>query len=405
MTANAPQCEMITWAAPECPFRVECAPAVLERIRLAVTDAFFALPHGGLEIGGLLFGSRGDGYIAIQAFRPLNCEHAQGPSFLLSRADLESLAGLLRTSGAPGFEGLEPLGWYHSHTRSGISLSAADVEIHRRFFPEPWQVALVVRPHVGRPTQAGFFFRKEDGTLCAERSGAEFTLTPVALPEGPEPEPAPAATPENTPFDPPVLATAHPSILPPVVSRVRPPVSVWAGLAAFILLGGGAVFLAGDRSIGWHAPTRIESISLRCLDRAGQLEVFWDRSAPAVQRATAARLEVSDGGSKRAVDVDAERLRGGSFTLARRSERVDVRMVLREPGKPALQELTTFLGAPPVRHPSDEELELMRQRDLAMSDLRAQIQRNRRLERTLHSLRTQLDKERTAKEAAAEKKE
>ena len=36
------------------------------------------------------------------------------------------------------------MGWYHSHTRSEIFLSDADLEIHNRYFPEPWQVALVL---------------------------------------------------------------------------------------------------------------------------------------------------------------------------------------------------------------------------------------------------------------------
>ena len=69
------------------------------------------------------------------------------------------------------------MGWYHSHTRSEIFLSDADLEIHRRFFPEPWQVALVMKPHTFQPTRIGFFFREADGSVQAERSYREDSWT------------------------------------------------------------------------------------------------------------------------------------------------------------------------------------------------------------------------------------
>jgi len=46
-------------------------------------------------------------------------------------------------------------GWYHSHTRTGVLLSDTDLTIHNRFFPDPWQVALVVKPHTFEPMRAG----------------------------------------------------------------------------------------------------------------------------------------------------------------------------------------------------------------------------------------------------------
>ena len=47
---------LATWSAPECPFTIEYATRVLEDIRLAVAEAFFSLPRGGAEIGGILLG-------------------------------------------------------------------------------------------------------------------------------------------------------------------------------------------------------------------------------------------------------------------------------------------------------------------------------------------------------------
>src|SRR5688500_10496070 len=158
---ESPAETLATWTAPQCPFTIEYAPRVIDDIRLGVIDAFFSLPRGGAEIGGILLGSYEKDRLTILGSVALDCEHAFGPSFVLSPQDLakleQQLAGLPRSGDA------RPVGWYHSHTRSEIFLSDADLEVYRRFFPEPWQVALVLRPHTLDPARAGFFFREADG--------------------------------------------------------------------------------------------------------------------------------------------------------------------------------------------------------------------------------------------------
>ena len=74
-----------------------------------------------------------------------------------------------------------PVGWYHSHTRSEIFLSDADLAIHNRFFPEPWQVALVLKPHTFEPMRAGFFFREHEGSMRTQASYREFRLEAMPL--------------------------------------------------------------------------------------------------------------------------------------------------------------------------------------------------------------------------------
>jgi len=44
----------------------------------------------------------------------------------------------------------------------GVFLSHYDTWMHANFFPEPWQVALVIEPH---SDIGGFFIRQEDGEL------------------------------------------------------------------------------------------------------------------------------------------------------------------------------------------------------------------------------------------------
>jgi proteasome lid subunit RPN8/RPN11 len=197
---------LVSWSAPQCPFDIQYSPRVLDDIRLAVVDAFFLAPHGGVEIGGILLGDFEEERLRITGYAPVECEHAFGPSFMLSDHDRERVAEMLGPRTV--LPGHRAVGWYHSHTRSEVLFSDADREIHQRFFPEAWQAALVLRPHTFQPTRAGFFFREADGSIHGEASYKEFVLQP--LPQRPEEldetpaavaEPVPAPEePDNTPW-------------------------------------------------------------------------------------------------------------------------------------------------------------------------------------------------------------
>jgi proteasome lid subunit RPN8/RPN11 len=60
------------------------------------------------------------------------------------------------------YPGKQIVGWYHTHPGMGVFLSPYDTWLHYHFFPEPWQVALVIEPH---STAGGFFIRQADGAL------------------------------------------------------------------------------------------------------------------------------------------------------------------------------------------------------------------------------------------------
>ncbi len=64
------------------------------------------------------------------------------------------------------FEGEKIVGWFHTHPRMGVFLSHYDTFLHHNFFPEPWQVALVVEPF---SSVAGFFIRQADGVFDPSR--------------------------------------------------------------------------------------------------------------------------------------------------------------------------------------------------------------------------------------------
>ncbi|MFB3776779.1 MAG: Mov34/MPN/PAD-1 family protein [Bryobacteraceae bacterium] len=204
--------ETCCWKVAGQPVAVEYSRTLLDTLRAEVVDGFHKLQRGGLEVGGVLFGKRSGGTVRILAWRPLASEHAAGPGFVLSEKDDEALRRLVDSAAAdPELAGLEAVGWYHSHTRSGLILSAEDVGIWDRHFPEAWQIALVLHPEKLKPTRAGFFCRGEDGVARPGPSPLEFDVEAIPKPRK-APRPAPVAAPREP--------TAEP---PPAIAARRPP--------------------------------------------------------------------------------------------------------------------------------------------------------------------------------------
>jgi proteasome lid subunit RPN8/RPN11 len=425
MTEKDPKSAVATWKAPECPFTIEYSLRALDDIRLAVVDAFFSLPRGGAEIGGILLGQRSQRRVLIEDYVALDCEHAFGPSFALSPRDQERLAELLEAAERnPGR--LKPVGWYHSHTRSEILFSEADQDLYNRYFPELWQVALVLKPHTFQATRAGFFFRQTDGSIHGTASYQEFALAP--LPVRPLPsEVAPATQPAPSPGfrrgpDPrgPVITVAAqqastapappaqpasnaqpadprlPSFLAPPASRKSPRfiVTVLAIAIAIGLACAAAGYLTRDLwlphlTAGTSLAPRL-SIGIDAIDSDGQLQIQWDRNSPAVRQGASAILEIDDGPVRQQIQLDAPRLGAGAYSYARQGERVDIKLAIYLPFGRQARGAATFLGKLPTRRPPPEDPEIRQQRDaLAQeaaklkSDLAAEVARTRKLEKSL----------------------
>lgn len=342
------------WQAPECVVSIEYPADVLDEIRLEVLEAFYAFPRGGAEVGGVLFGSYADGRVRIAAQRPLVCEHATGPSFVLSESDHERLAALLGAPETdPELRGLGPVGWYHSHTRSEIFLSPQDVEVHERYFREPWQVALVLRPSIAG-TRADFFARDAEGRLKVKPGEQEIELRPlsgrVLARQRPQPQPQPAPPPPAeaapVPFpDRPLEVPAFLLVPPPQPRRHR------GWLAAAAVLAVAAAAAGGTRGywLPYLAGTPSEPVALQSRDKGGQLCITWNRTARPVANARSGMLQITEGAGTSVAMLDAQRLRAGSYTYARRSDRVDVRLKLEQQDGKAIEEFAGFIGSPTAR--------------------------------------------------------
>jgi proteasome lid subunit RPN8/RPN11 len=423
------------WSAPECPFEVEYSTRVLDDIRLAVVDAFFSLPRGGAEIGGILLGKQEGERISITDYEALDCEHAMGPSFTLSPRDQTLLAGMTaKAKGNPRHR--QPVGWYHSHTRSEIFLSETDQDIHNRFFPEPWQIALVLKPHTFEPTRGGFFFRDASGAIRGSASYQEFVLDPLPMRPvpasngtGSSPPPRPlhqdspfrgqtltaaaespgAALPaavsvkqerapitRKIPVEAPLADSKQGVEAPPAADTVEAPVftqlgqerswravKVVAALAVGMALGGAGYqtrqywwppVLAKIRPVLPKEPAAY--LALTASDDNGQMNIQWDRNAPSIRNAVEASLEITDGNPiPRAVRLDAAHLATGAFRYGRESERVDVTLTTLEPNGQQVREVTSFLGRLPNPKAREEDPEVRQQRD-ALAQKADQLQKD-----------------------------
>lgn len=153
-----------TWSTGSISQSVQCSSAVLSEIRSTARDGFLALPHGGMEIGGVLFGKRNDASVTVLAQRPLVIEHAKGPGFVLSAKDELALNALVQQVDS----GWVAVGWYVSHTRTDLALSDRDVAIYDRHFPSAGQIAIVLKPSKLDSCDTACFLRAIDGSIVHE---------------------------------------------------------------------------------------------------------------------------------------------------------------------------------------------------------------------------------------------
>jgi proteasome lid subunit RPN8/RPN11 len=120
------------------------------------------------EVGGVLAGKwrldagSGETFIVVEGVLP--APHTRhGSNFVTFTQDsLVALNDALEEK----YPGKQMVGWYHTHPHMGVFLSNYDTWLHEHFFPEMWQVALVIDPHA---QEAGFFIRSQDGSLDPRR--------------------------------------------------------------------------------------------------------------------------------------------------------------------------------------------------------------------------------------------
>jgi proteasome lid subunit RPN8/RPN11 len=408
------------WTVAESPVAVEYSLVVIEEIRHEVAEGYQRLSRGGIEVGGVLYGTRDGRTVRILAMRPIACEHARGPGFLFSDNDRAALnTQLVQDQEDPHLQGLMAVGWFLSHTRSEISLNDSDREIFGIFFPAPWQITMIVRPGRGGAMRAGFFVRETDGTIKTEQSYQEFNFPDrlAGLFERPmdrgdrPPRPgrgdrtapsfyraestALAAVPHELPApDPESWQSAGPQLLRPPAPRRKWPLLVTWAAAVLVLV------ILGLRY--WMPAAGAEPISLAVVESDGQLLIEWNHAAKPVATATGGTLDVIDGAETRTFPLTRQMLAAGNFTYQRKTGDIEVRISVDGPEAGKVQESSRFLGRPPeAATTAAAKAQDLSDLEKRRTELEAEVARLRRenqsqtgkiqqLERTLRILQSRL---------------
>jgi hypothetical protein len=148
------------WEMPNSSFKVTYSVPLFHEIDFVVNEGYRKIPHGGIEEGGLLFGTIEDDGVRIEAYRSIHCEHASGPSFVLSERDMAALElQLMAASSDPDLEHLLPVGWFLAHTRGPLSMTDLEVVQFDKLFPQVSRLTVLIKPERFQPTRFGFLVR------------------------------------------------------------------------------------------------------------------------------------------------------------------------------------------------------------------------------------------------------
>jgi hypothetical protein len=308
-----------------------------------------------------------------------------------------------------------------------VTLQQSDLDTYSAFFPEPWQVTMVVHPGRGGAMRAGFFVREPDGTVKGERSYQEFNfpdrlagvldrsprerrplmdpapadrLPSARYPVAPD---APGSIETIDPREP--LDEPHARYDAPLFGQPSRPIPQyspypntgrripWAIIGVVV-----AALLAAVAGLKYLGPQlNAEPLSLGMIEQNGQLQNQWNRASRSILNAAAGTLEIVDGQDKRDIPMNHTELAQGSFTYARQSGDVQVRLTVTGSGGQPMVEASRFLGAAPAQGNTNEEEELKVERDALQDEVTRlrqqsgqQAARIQQLERTLVILQSRL---------------
>ncbi|MBI2688812.1 MAG: hypothetical protein HYX27_21120 [Acidobacteria bacterium] len=348
------------WKPAEKLISVQIQFDVIDKILLEVMRGFGAVPKRGAEVGGILLGTAetsGDRTVVkIEDFEMVGCDHASGPSFILSEDNRASFAGAANRWRHGPDRRMYAVGYYRGHTREGICLGAEDLSILEEFFPEPSAIALVVKPYATKVSMAGIFFR-EDGQFRADSSHLEFPFRRKELGggiSGTERLAAAARFGQQRTGEDPRVAIRAAELVASSSNQVSAPIPapefgglasapvetskgkgvrggwVWIPLSFIFMLLGVVLGFQIALSMRPKQPANpwLEAwdMALQVKRTGDELTVTWDPLAPPVRNATRGALIIQSRDETRTIDLRAPQLQGGSVIYRGVPERVIFRL-------------------------------------------------------------------------------
>jgi len=283
------------------PVGINCSLEVLQQVRRLAEAAQDGNREAGIETGGVLYGLREADGIAVLSCAESPCEPAIGPWFLSSDRDRAVFSDLLKPP-----PGLETVGWFRSHHRSGPPMDGDDEEIFHRYFSHGRSIALILMPGTRGPAPAAFYARRPSGEIVPA-SARLFAGNPRSATS--------------------LLERERPG---PQGNRYRNAKWAAAAVVALVILAALAM---------WLRPS--SRLDLRAYAFApGQVRIEWNQQAPAVLRGASGILEITDGEITTRIPMDADQLHSNSVVYANRSSHLAIhfRVDPREAGAASAQD-------------------------------------------------------------------
>lgn len=175
------------WVEPDSDITVCLKLEMVDRLQMEVLRGVDSFSHSGNEVGGILLGrtelDEGRSLTFVDDFEPIPCDHRRGPSYVLSAKEAANFEAVLAQTSAR--QGPSVLGYYRSHNREGLFLSAEDLHLIQHHFRGADNLFLLIKTLPKGACTAGFFFWK-DGRIQSEFTDSEAPLLPVSLSSGNE---------------------------------------------------------------------------------------------------------------------------------------------------------------------------------------------------------------------------
>lgn len=332
---------------------------VVDRLGFDIMRGFGAVPRRGAEVGGILLGSAEASdriVLRIEDFVPVACEHARGPSYILSDNDRKAFDETLERWAPAPDKRIYAIGYYRSNTRELLQLAPEDVDLIDASFPQMTAVCLLVKPFATRVSEAALFTRENGRMPTAavqevfpfrrkELGGGKPTRRPRGM-DAPDPEmeaaatgytlseePQPAPQPEASADTPATAAapTAGPAVQPTAAGRSKLRSGwVWIPLSfIFLLLGVVLGFQIALSYRGQQAQAQAADpyvLELTAVQFGENLHLKWNPDAAAFHNARRGLLHIQDGDNSKIVELRQEDLSRGGVLYRNATDNVTFRM-------------------------------------------------------------------------------
>jgi TonB family protein len=343
--------EYLNWHPEDSPVAVHMQLDAVDGIIRDVVEASKASPRD-LEVGGLLLGrvEKGDRPVVwIERYQRIVCGRRSGPHFLLDGEDqgeLEKAAANILESGDTAVVGL-----FRSHTREGFQLEEPDFELIGRYFSDPSDLVLLLKPEGVSDIFARFYVHEPGGS--ARPVGDAFPFRGrLFTPDSPalradisgETDPNQEETQEINEAAAPVVSerprrlipdfaptTAEPMLFgtresipyeEPVEPSFGERLRKWLPLIAALLLVGGVLWFVlrparqqpAAAPVAVNEPVRPLGLSVEPMGPAGkEWQVSWNANATALHDARSVQLFVRERDDQNRIDLTPGDLAAGIY--------------------------------------------------------------------------------------------